>query len=257
MDAKLGAGLPGGLSGFLTRMSQSNAIDRAINLLNLYLAIVQIQQLSTSLLQTVYSGIDTFLSAFGLQLKDSEGNSVGTGELIKNTLGTFLVQLVGAEAAESIQSTFVKYNRIYQAVHSGVQNLANITNPIRAYSEQAATGIGKLHNRLKIDGVMSDRWPNLSERVGPSNALDRVGEAIQNVESGVSFATQIASDTISIKQSMDALKQDRVNLETAQKVDTDALTATRKAEKDASKAPATLDNFTLGKVEETPPIPSP
>lgn len=107
IDTKLGAQMPSGLGGVLSRLSNSLGIDRVFNLINFAANLHNASMLSASLKVTLLETISSVLNATGL-LQTSEGSNVDLNAVFNGKVEQFITSLIGVEAWASMKFTWRK-----------------------------------------------------------------------------------------------------------------------------------------------------
>lgn len=198
INNKLGAQLPGGIAGKLTRFAKWAHLDRALNIMNLAASIHNGAMLSNNLAQTLLSVVGNLLSVVGL--KDAEGQAFDIGSIINKSIEGLIKSAIGEENYKTLNTTWKRANRIYQAT----ANLLNAVQSIGASILNALEVVGqwnaKVANALKRFAVVGERaygWfnPNV-------NFQNKYFTALENVTNVVSQIDVVASEVLSIKESV-------------------------------------------------------
>jgi predicted nucleic acid-binding Zn-ribbon protein len=239
---RLGAQIPGGLSGKLQRFSKWLHLDRALNLMILASTIHNASMLSNNLAQTLSSTIGNVLSAIGL--KDSEGQAFDIGSVINKGVEAIVKSIIGEENYKTFNTTWKKANRIYQASANLLNSIQSLSSSILNALEVVGQWNAKVANALKRFGVVSEKaygWmnPNI-------NFQNKYFTALENATNVISQVDQVASEVLSIKETVKQITEQKKELDDSlkqgdsSKQKTDLPEATKvKAQADASKVVST------------------
>jgi hypothetical protein len=170
--------------------------------------------LSRNLAETFLSVGDIVLQAAGLQLKDSEGDSISFYDVIGNNLNSALVAIVGVETAIDIKLKLSALNRIYHAGTNLAYTIGSMVDSTRSILETVGSYTGRIGNALKRGGVVLENaysWmqEDLTPMTVQSEKWKRFYTAIDNVEEVTGAVGAIAGDIVSIRDSVSQLGADR------------------------------------------------
>lgn len=224
INSKLGAAMPGGLSGGLSRLSRFLGIDRALNLLNFLATVHNAIMLSNGLKETLLTTLSSVGNATGL-LETSEGENVDLNQVANQGFEMLMIKIFGAEVWAGIETNWRKHNRIYQAaanVTNAVSNMMNaIANGIEAIGERA----GKIGNALKAAAqvpenayqwfsekmnVRGSKYLTFETKVGQTTAfLNVINEVAQNVVEGQQAYTEAVKATKEFNEEMKKAEKEK------------------------------------------------
>ena len=205
------------LTGHITRWERFRTwlgVDRALGIANLAMNTHNAFMLSRNLAETFLSVGDIVLQAAGLQLKDSEGDSISFYDVIGNNLNSALVAIVGVETAIDIKLKLSALNRIYHAGTNLAYTVGSMIDSTRSILETVGSYTGRIGNALKRGGVVLENsysWmqEDLTALTVQNERWQRFHTAIQNVEEVTGAVGQIAGDIVSIRDSVTQLGSDR------------------------------------------------
>ncbi|AFY34873.1 hypothetical protein [Calothrix sp. PCC 7507] len=192
--ARLGAQVPGGLSGFLGRFSSWSMINTAVGYLTLFATIHNGAMLSRDIGATLGQVLSNVLTLVGI--KDSEGNAFDIGSVLNSSIENLIKSAIGAENYTSLSETWAKANRIYQATTNVLNSFLNLSQTILQASELIASHTGKIGNALKKGGVILENaygWMNPQPKF---NRVSQFLEGLQNGASTIQMVTQAPLDVI-------------------------------------------------------------
>lgn len=214
INGKLGAQLPGGLSGTFGRLWQTLQVDRVLNILTLITTFHNAAMLSNNIIQTLFSGIDNLGQAAGFKWKNEEGNETGFGGIISEWTGNFFKSIFGATTLQNINTTWNAANRTYQSITNALWNIQGMFDSLRSVGELAASYTGKIGNALKRAGTLFENaFPDMTEvitaRTAQQAKWDAVLQNVQPVENVVSAFSQVTGEIVSIGDNFNELKNQR------------------------------------------------
>ena len=213
VNAKVTAML-GMLTTFVTttwgKFVNSRLVDKAINLMNLALNIQNAAMLSSNLGETFLYMFSNVLSVFGI--KDDDGNPFDFATIIGQQVESILITILGEETYLNANRQFNSLNRIYQAGMNTIMTISNIIDSSRNILETVGEYVGKIGNALrrsgevaenayqpmqeKFDKISNDKWENLFEKV-------------EDFEDKLSAVDMVASDIVSIQESVNQFKANK------------------------------------------------
>lgn len=270
INTKLGNQIPGGIGPFLQtfytnweRFRNWIKLDRAINLLNLWINLHNAFMLSRNLADTLFALTDQFFSVFGVELKDDEGQSIGISNAIGNALESTAQRLVGVENWTNITETVAKANRIYQSASQIVWTVRSIQDSAREIAEWTAENTGKIGNALKkwrIVGEDAYKW--MPEKIESQNAwmlkINRFRDQTEALEDAASSLSSVIGEVQSIQSEFDELKEqkDKFNenleqFEPKERPDNVPVKDNVTESKTVSAAPTNIDVVFRGEGEES------
>lgn len=161
VNTKLGNPIAnGGISGFLTRLSSSLGIDRALNLIGIAANLHNAMMLSASLKVTLLEMLSSVGNATGL-LQTSENENVDLNQVFNAGIERFLISILGVDSYAGLKVGLRKYNAIYQSAANSLNAVSSMFNSLGNVVEQGAEYTGRIGNALKSAGMVGEnayRW---------------------------------------------------------------------------------------------------
>jgi hypothetical protein len=161
MNAKLGNQIKDGLSGWMTRFSKWDILNRLLNLMTFAATVHNAQMLSNNLVTTLIGTIQNVVNF--LELKDSEGKGYDVNELIKQSIEQFLKNALGESAFNNLSTNWKNANRIYQSAGNLFNSMLSFGD-ITTQALQLVTGqTSKIGNALRAWGTVGEKaytWMN-------------------------------------------------------------------------------------------------
>ena len=193
-----------------TKFINSRLVDKAINAMNLALNIHNAAMLSRDLGDTFLYMLSNVLSAIGI--KDDDGNPYDIASLIGNTVENIIVSVVGQEVWDNTSKQFNALNRIYQSGMNVIYTVSNIVDSSRNILETVGEYVGKIGNALRRSGEvaenayqpMQEKFDNIS-----NNRFEKFFDKVENFEEKVSAVDMVASDIISIQDSINEFQTNK------------------------------------------------
>jgi methyl-accepting chemotaxis protein len=188
-------------------------IDRALNLMILAATIHNGFMLSNNLGQTLLSAIGNILSVFGI--KNSEGQAFDVGAIIGNTVEKLIKSVIGEENYKALDSTWKKASRIYQATANILNSIQSIGASILNALEIVGEWNAKIGNALKAFAVVGEKayaWMNPNV-----NFQNKYFTALEGATNVISQIDQVASETLSIKETIGQLTDQKKELDASLK----------------------------------------
>lgn len=217
INSKLGAAMPGGLSGALGRLSRSLGIDRVFSLINFAANLHNASMLSASLKVTLLETISSILNATGL-LQTSEGENVDLNAVFNGKAEEFVVSLIGVDAWASMKLSWRKYSSIYRAATNSLNAVSSMFNSIGNALETTAEHTGKIGNAIRAAGlvrenaynfmaekvnVKTSKFMTFESKVGSvTQVLETVNEIAQNIVEGQQQYTEAVKATEEFKEEL-------------------------------------------------------
>ncbi|MDQ3018251.1 MAG: hypothetical protein M3Q64_00035 [bacterium] len=192
--ARLGAQLPDGIGGKLSRFADWMHLDRVLNVMIFGATIHNGLMLSNDIGQTFLGIINNVLELIGLKKED--GSSFDIGSVISSSIENLIKGAIGAENYTNLTTAWAKANRIYQATTNVLNSFLNLSQTILQASELIAAYTGKIGNALKKGGVILESaygWMN------PQPKFNRVTQALESLQNGAStiqMVTQAPLDVV-------------------------------------------------------------
>lgn len=192
--ARLGAQLPGGIGGKLSRFADWMHLDRVLNLMILGATIHNALMLSNDIGQTLIGAINNILQVIGLKKED--GSAFDIGSVISSSIENLIKEAIGTDNYVELKETWAKANRIYQATNNVLNSFLNLSQTILQASELIAAYTGKIGNALKKGGVILENaygWMNPQPKF---NRVTQLLEGLQNGASTIQMVTQAPLDIV-------------------------------------------------------------
>jgi hypothetical protein len=225
--ARLGDQLPGGIGGKLSRFADWMHLDRLLNLMTFAATVHNAAMLSNNLAQTLFSAIGNVLSAIGLKKED--GSAFDIGSVISSGIESLIKGMIGEENYKSLNSTWKKANRIYQAAANLLNSIQSLSASILSALEVVGQWNAKVANALKKFGVVGEKaysWMNPNV-----NFQNKYFTALENATNVISQVDQVASEVLSIKETVGQIVEQKKELDDSLKE-----TDTSKQKKDLPEA---------------------
>ncbi len=212
INDKLGAKVPGGLSGFLTTAWKTTRADKALNAIGTLFTIHNAAMLSRSLGQSFGDLASQTLSVFNIKNENDE--AIDVNDAIGNTIEGLLTSILGAEIYNGLKDSFNKANRIIGTASAAINAVRSIGDSVSALAELGAERTGKIGNALKKAGIVEDRaYEWMSENVNSSNAVKRrfekITEGIESADSTLSSFSSAISEVKSIQDELNTFSEQK------------------------------------------------
>jgi len=190
-------------------------VDKAMQYITMITVIHNAAMLTRGIADTLGSALDLGLQAFGLQIKDKDGNQLGVNQVIGKSFENLIKGIIGADNYTALTQTWVQANRIYQTGINLISNVQNILDSTTAVAELTSNRVGTLMNALRNAGMVRENaYGAQSQNVTRFNAFQNKLEAL---EQGVSNTASIAGNIVSVQQSVNEIKSNRQEFENALK----------------------------------------
>lgn len=219
INTKLGPVMAGvdGIGGFLSRLSKSLGVDRALNLIAIASNLHNAMMLSASLKVTLLEMLSSVGNATGL-LQTSENENVDLNAVFNQGIESFMVTILGTENYAGLKVNLRKYNAIYRAATNSLNATASMFNSIGDAIETAAEYTGKIGNALRAASVVRENAYNfMSERItvktskfmtfqskvgDVTQVLETINEIAENVVEGQQQYTEAVKATAEFKKAL-------------------------------------------------------
>ncbi|MBH8561644.1 hypothetical protein I8748_05530 [Nostoc sp. CENA67] len=202
---RLGDQLPGGIGGKLSRLANWLHLDRALNILIWWQTLHNAYMLSSNLGQTLFSTISNLLAVIGI--KDAEGSPLDIGEIFGGQVDAFGKTIFGVQEWNGIKAEWKKWNRIYQAAANLLNSLQSIGYSILSALEVVGSWVAVIGNALRKWGEVGEsayRWMNPTP-----NFQNKFFTTLENVENVVSQVDQVASEVLSVQETVTQIGQQK------------------------------------------------
>jgi hypothetical protein len=205
IDKKLGAQVPGGITGAFGRLWQTLQVDRVLNMLTYIGVLHNAMMLSNNIGQTLFSAIDNISQSVGFKWKNEKGEDTGFGSVVGEWTTNFFKGLFGAENYNALTNNFKKANRIYQSGANIINSVRSMMDSVGNISEFIAENTGRIGNALKKYQVIApDAFKWMPEQVNGQSILV---QRLQNLEEAVSGIEMISSEVLNVTQNVNEINQ--------------------------------------------------
>ena len=209
INSKLGAQIPnGGLAGAATKLTQSLAVDRWLNLLNTALLLHNGFYLSSAVLDTTTQIVDNLLQTGGFEFTSPDGSEIPFSNVVSSTVRGFFTRAFGESAVNTATNIFVKSNRFIQSTANLLSSVRNIADGGMDIMEQVGENVSLIGNALKRSGgVRENSYPWMPERFDNNsrmiNRLEKLGDKADTIENITSDVQNVAEDIKDLQQNKD------------------------------------------------------
>ncbi|MDJ0600749.1 MAG: hypothetical protein QNJ37_18120 [Crocosphaera sp.] len=240
IDQKLGDQVPGGLSGWLKRFSQSIRFDRALNVLNTMLLIHNAAQLSRNLGDSLSYFINSGLNLVGI--RDEDDTPIDINGLVGGFVSGTIKSIVGEQLYNGLSEGWKKTSAIYTATMQIYELTLNSLAGIAEGLEIMAQYTGKIGNALKRSGVILENayeWmdENIRVKTGRLRTVQNVIDGIQNAEEVVSNLTEITEQVQETQENINEIKSQFETIKTTVKDNEDTKKTAEETGKTNSQSP--------------------
>ena len=257
ITGKLGSALPnGGIGGMLTRIVQSSAVDKALQVATFLGTMHNAFHLSADLGRTFFSLTSTALNATmrTMGVTTADDSPIDVGAIINAQIEAQVKALIGVENWKQLSLSLASANRILQSGSNVISNVWSMHDSTSNILEYTASNTGKIGNALKRDRVVAqDAFPDMSERVTARTArqqkLDNIVDGISDASSALSALESVFQEVVNINDTVVEYKRSQEELQKAIKespipnvAENLAVKAKRQAESAASKSPESVAN---------------
>lgn len=210
-------------------------VDRVLAITTFAMTLHNALMLSQGIGDTVGSIVDSILNLTGLSFKNSEGATVGAGEVIGANFRNFMISVIGQENYTTLSTTFAQANRIYQAGMNIVNNVQSILDSAASVAQSTGINVAKIGNALRDNHVVSPREYEhmddsaIGNRPTKLSRFQQLTTTISDADSNLQNLASITGSVVSIK---DSVKQSKDDI----KAFNDARDANSQANKDAKEA---------------------
>lgn len=195
----------------------NSVFDRAMQYIILITVMHNATMLTRSIGDTLGSALDQGLQVFGVQarMQDKDGVVTGVNAVIGKSFENLIKGIIGTENYTTLNETWAKANRVYQASINLVSNVQSVLDSTTAVAELSCNRVGILMNALRNSGMVREEAYGLqSQNVTKFNAFMNKLEAL---EQGTSNLAAITGNIVSTQQSVNEFKSNRQALEDALK----------------------------------------
>jgi hypothetical protein len=232
INEKLGPQIPGGISSKLLAMekvlnsvrtvasqifrklnlvAQWLHLDRALNLLTFATTLHNAAMLSRNLGETLLQVISNILAAIGI--RDDEGTPLDIGGIVGNTVENIVKGAIGTENYTALSAAWKKANRIYQASANVLFSIQSLRWSVTNILETIGGWNARVGNALRKWGVVGEKaygW------MPPSPNFDNpFFRAVERSEEVLSQIDNVASEVLSIQETVTQLNTQKTELTNA------------------------------------------
>lgn len=209
--ARLGAQVPGGISGFMNRIVKNQWVDRAINLVTMTAAVHNVVMLSDAATTTFFGILDNVLAIPAL-IVDPNAETIDTKQAFGGVVDGFFKSIFGVTEWAQIKARWNTVNRIYQAGANGINEVRSIGGNIIGAVEQTARLTGKGFNAMQDEGLLSEsNWDyspeNLKLKGGLFAKFGKLADGINIATEGLEAIESITSEIRSAVDSANQIKE--------------------------------------------------
>lgn len=248
IDGKLGAQVPGGISGFLQSAFRATRLDKIINALTLITSLHNAAMLSRNLGQTLGDLTSQALATIGI--KDEHDSPIDINGEIGKQVNNLISSILGAETWAGTKLAWNKANTIIASATAITYSVRSLFDSARQIAEWTAENTGKIGNALKKFRVVGENaYPFMPENVTATNAwalkIDRVRQGVDSLDDAASSLSSVLGDVQNIQQEYSQIKEQKdkfdenvKSLTPKAREDNKPVADAVKAGRDASKSPA-------------------
>ena len=176
--------------------------DRVLNVLILISNIHNGIMLSTNLMQSLVSMVNSVLTALGnaAGLRDVDDQPIDISPAVSGLFQGIVNTFIGKENTEALKKEWNKYNRIYQAAANLMYAVQSLNQSVISALEIVGSNVAKIGNALRKWGEVSESafgWMNITPNF--SNPFFNFAEKAEN---GISQVDMVAQETISAQQAV-------------------------------------------------------
>jgi hypothetical protein len=236
IDRKLGAEIVGGISGAMKNVVNNQLVQGATNIITTAATLHNALMLSNNLGATLFSLIDNSLQVVGISLKNEEGQNISVGQYAGSLAKSLVSGVIGAENFKTLSNEFKKANRIYQSAANLLNAVQSIGQSILSALEVIGGWNAKIGNALRKWGEVGERayeWFNPQP-----NFQNKFFTGLETAQNVISQIDSIASETLSIKETINQLGEEKQNLLNNLKEDENSKKGVQAPEAQATKQAA-------------------
>lgn len=251
INNKLGAQLPGGLAGKLSRFVNWAAVDRVTNIITMFAALHNVMMLSNSVKETFLDVLDNLLQT-GYNIAPSifkqadENSAIDAREYIGKATDKFFGGLFGVGEWTALKAQWRAYSTIYSSSAQGIDNVRELTNDVQELANININQTAELGNALVDEGVISEEnWehkdPKKKIKSKSLGKLQRMGQGIEALDNKLEAIEMVTSTVLNITNTAKEIKENIDEIEKA----VDAANKAAKKDRDAKIEGLELPNFSL------------
>ena len=209
INNKLGPQVPGGLSAWLKRFSQSLRLDRVVNILGVMLSLHNAAMLSRNLGDSLSFFLQSGAELFGI--KDEDDQPIDINGMIGSALSSFLQSIVGEEIYTGVSTAWKKTSAIYTATvriyQLTLESLSGVAEGLQTIGQYT----GKIGNALRKAGLVAENaydWmdENVRIKTGRLGLVQQVTEGIQQVEDVTSNLTEVTEQVRETQENINEIQ---------------------------------------------------
>ncbi len=224
INKKMGAQLPGGLSGTFGRLWNLLQVDRALNILNFLTSLHNATMLSTNVIETLTSVIDAGADLVGFKIKNEKDEEINTSKFLSNIFNDALNKIFGAANVAEFKAKLAAANRIYQSTTNMFSEVRDMFDSGRQLTELVSNNTGKIGNALKKAGVIFENafdWMSEDNRTGTprQRKWERLRLGLDEIDDKLSDFNSIIGEVKSVQDNINNLKETTRQFEDSNKKD--------------------------------------
>ena len=218
IDTKLGAQMPGGISGFLQTAFRATRLDKIINALTLITVLHNAAMLSRNLGQTLGELTSQALATIGI--KDENGSPLDINGELGKQVNNLMSTVLGAETWAGTKLAWNKANAILSSASQIVYTVRSMFDSGREVTEWIANNTGKIGNALKRFRLVGENaYPHMAENVSHQNAwmlkVQRYREGVDSLDDAASSLQGVLGEVQNIQQEAQELNEQKQRFDKA------------------------------------------
>lgn len=248
---RIGAQLPGGLAGKLSRFVNWAVVDRVTNIITMFAALHNVMMLSNSVKETFLDVLDNLLQtgyniAPNIFKQADEDSAIDAREYIGKATDKFFGGLFGIGEWTVLKAQWKAYSTIYSSSAQAYNNLRELHNDAQELLNMTRNYTAELGNALVDEGVISEEnWQHKDDKKKIKSKvlgkLQRMGQGLEDLDNKLEAIEQVTSLLLNITNTAKEIKE---NIEAIDKGVKDANDAAKK-DRDAKIEGLELPNFSL------------
>lgn len=218
INNKLGAQMPGGISGFLQTAFRATRLDKIINALTLITTLHNAAMLSRNLGQTLGELTSQALATIGI--KDENDSPIDINAEIGKQVNSLMSTILGADTWAGTKLAWNKANAIISSANQIIWTVRSISDSAREVTEWIANNTGKIGNALKRFRVVGENaYPHMAENVNHQNTwmlkIQRYREGVDSLDDAASSLQGVLGEVQNIQSEAKELKEQKERFDKA------------------------------------------
>jgi hypothetical protein len=218
INTKLGKQLTGGVGGFLEGLWSSLRLGMVFQAISTWITLHNAIMLSSDIVQTLFSGIDSLIQVMGIQNPDK--SAINVSEVLGKKVEELLKGMMGAANYEATKVKWNQLNRIYQATTNMLDAVTNMFSSLWNILETTGRYVSKIGNALMRAGAVMDNaysWMDeqISVRGGRAGKLQEFVKGLEVTQDAVSSFSTITGEMVNIKENIEQLKTSKKEFDDA------------------------------------------